>query len=381
MNILLTITGIFLVLYAVLILYYRQWFLKLAPFRLPASVHPGIRFSIIIPARDEEKYIGACVQCILNQTYPGELFEVIVIDDHSTDATAAIVQKLQQQHSNLQLMQLSKELAGVQLNSYKKKAIEMAIARSKGDWIITTDADCVIGNEWLVSYAAYIQQYNSVFVAAPVRFTNTGNFVGIFQCLDFMSMQGITAAAVSAGFHSMCNGANLAYNKQAFFEVGGFTGIDNIASGDDMLLMHKIKKAYPSQTGYLFSPQAIVETVPMPSWKSFINQRIRWASKADKYQDKGIIAVLALVYLFNLLLLLLLVIGIFNLQVLWVVLVMITVKTAVELSFMRPVGAFFSQKKLLNWFAIMQPVHMLYIVVAGWLGKFGKYQWKGRTVK
>jgi cellulose synthase/poly-beta-1,6-N-acetylglucosamine synthase-like glycosyltransferase len=381
MYLLLVITGIFLALYAVLIICYRKWFLQLTPYVLPGKVVPATRFSIIIPARDEEDHIGQCVRCIMEQDYPAELFEVIVIDDHSTDATAAIIQTLQQKHSNLQLVQLAHEIQGQQLNSYKKKAIETAIGRCQGDWIITTDADCTIGNLWLLSFAAYIQQHRPVFVAAPVLFTNTGNFTGIFQCLDFMSMQGITAAAVSAGFHSMCNGANLAYSKEAFLKVGGFSGIDNIASGDDMLLMHKIKKVYPQQIGYLFTPKAIVRTAPMPDWKSFFNQRIRWASKADKYQDKGITAVLALVYLFNLFLVVLLVAGLWQVTLLWAGLAMIALKTVVELSFMRPVARFYGQLPLLNWFAVMQPFHILYIIIAGWLGKFGKYQWKGRTVK
>jgi hypothetical protein len=119
----------------------------------------------------------------------------------------------------------------------------------------------------------------------------------------------------------------------------------------------------------------------MPDWKSFFNQRIRWASKADKYQDKGITVVLLLVYLFNLFLVLLLVGGIWQLSLLWAALAMIALKTVVELCFMRPVAHFFGQLPLLNWFAVMQPFHIFYIIIAGWLGKFGKYQWKGRTVK
>ena len=98
----------------------------------------------------------------------------------------------------------------------------------------------------------------------------------------------------------MCNGANLAYSKAIFYAVDGFKGIDNIASGDDMLLMDKIQKQYPGSIGFLFSDNSIVQTLPMPTWKDFINQRIRWASKAGKYKDIKIIAVLVLVYLFNL---------------------------------------------------------------------------------
>lgn len=111
----------------------------------------------------------------------------------------------------------------------------------------------------------------------------------MFQYIDFVSLQGITAASVSAGFHAMCNGANLAYRKDVFYRVNGFKGIDNIASGDDMLLMNKIKHEFPNAIGFLFSKDAIVSTSPMPDWKAFFNQRIRWASKADKYKDKTVL--------------------------------------------------------------------------------------------
>jgi hypothetical protein len=179
----------------------------------------------------------------------------------------------------------------------------------------------------------------------------------------------------------MCNGANLAYRKTAFIKVNGFKGIDNVASGDDMLLMHKIKEQFPGKLGYLFSPDAIVSTTPMPDWISFFNQRIRWASKAEKYDDKSIIAVLALVYFYNVLLLLLGVLSFRNIFYLELLLISLAVKTIVELSFMFPVAEFYKEKKLLWWFPLMQPFHVMYMVIAGWLGKFGSYRWKGRKVK
>ena len=189
----------------------------------------------------------------------------------------------------------------------------------------------------------------------------------------------------------MCNGANLAYEKKAFMEVGGFKGIDTIASGDDMLLMHKIFKRYPERVLFLKSKDAIVHTQPMRNWKSFFNQRIRWASKADKYNDKRILPVLMLVYFFNLYLLLLPVIAVFGHLVftiffyqaplLYYWLLLLFLKTVVELHFLHPVADFFGKKNILWWFPVAQPFHIVYTVIAGWLGKFGSYQWKDRKVK
>lgn len=378
--------GIFIIVtllagYAFLIENYRRWFLANKPFTPPKEIVSALKFSVIIPARNEEEIITTCLQSVLKQNYPVDLFEVIVIDDHSTDNTAAIVKNLQKQYANLLLIQLEKLLQGKQLNSYKKKAIEYAIVQASGDWIVTTDADCIVSPNWLNTFNAFIIKKNSVLVAAPVKFINTGSFVSVFQCLDFMTLQGITAASVHHNFHSMCNGANLAYNKKVFTEVGGFAGIDNIASGDDMLLMHKIYKKHATQVHFLLSSNSIVETLPMPTWKAFINQRIRWASKADKYDDKRIFWVLVFVYVFNLSFIIVPVLSIWYPVLLLVWLAMLIGKTLIELRFIYPVALFFKQQKLLWWFAFMQPFHILYTIAAGWLGKFGKYTWKGRTVK
>jgi cellulose synthase/poly-beta-1,6-N-acetylglucosamine synthase-like glycosyltransferase len=382
LQVILTLIAIlFLIGYTFLIETYRRWFLKVPMFNAAHRGTNNIKFTIVIPARNEEEIIEKCLTTVLSQTYSALLFEVIVIDDHSTDSTAEIVMKMQQQHHNLRLIQLETLLHGKQLNSYKKKAIEYAVTQSTGDWIVATDADCFVNRNWLQTFAAFIDSSKSVFVAAPVKFKNLGSFVSIFQCLDFISLQGITAASVHQGFHSMCNGANLAYNKKVFEEVGGFKGIDNIASGDDMLLMHKIFKRYPEQIGFLLSKDAIVETLPMQTWKSFFNQRIRWASKADKFEDKRIFWVLMLVYIFNVSFIVLPFIAFWHSQILLYWVVMLLAKTIIELRFVYPVSRFFNQQNLLAWFPVMQPVHIVYTVIAGWLGKFGKYTWKGRTVR
>ncbi len=370
-----------LVCHAILIENYRRWFLKIKPFKFSPAIQPRISFTVIIPARNEEEQIEKCARSALAQNYPNHLYEVIVADDYSTDNTANIIQQLQKKFSNLRLLQLEKVLPDKQLNSYKKKAIELAIEMSKGDWIVTTDADCMVTKNWLQNFNNFIEQHDSVFVAAPVKFINTGSFVSIFQCLDFMSLQGITAASVHHGFHSMCNGANLAYNKNVFYAVNGFKGIDNIASGDDMLLMHKIFVRFKKQVYFLFSQDSIVQTPPMRTWKDFINQRIRWASKADKFDDKRIITVLVFIYLFNLSFIIIPAAAFWykNLWYYW--LAMMAAKTIIELRFMFPVARFFREEKLLWWFPVMQPFHIFYTIIAGWLGKFGKYSWKGRVVK
>ncbi len=373
------VAGALTAIYGGLILVYRYWFNALKPFAPQAFAPPSVYFTVIIPARNEAANIQACLNSLLAQDYP--LFEILVVDDFSTDETAQLVQQMALANPRLELIQLKDHVDANATNSFKKKAIEIAVSQSKGIWIVTTDADCLVPPNWLQYYNTFITAVQPVFVAAPVMFTNNRRFSGIFQLLDFLSLQGITAAAVSAGAHSMCNGANLAYSKTAFEAVGQFAGIDHLASGDDMLLMHKMKKAFPGQLAYLFAQDAIVFTSPMPDWSSFIQQRIRWASKADSYQDKAIFSVLLLVYLFNAALLVGLIWGIFNTTILLFTIWLMAIKTLIELCFMIPVAKFFRLESLLLYFPLMQPCHILYTIVAGWLGKFGTYQWKSRTVR
>lgn len=374
------ISILLLLLYSSLIILYRIWFKRLVPFSVSVDHSPKTSFSVIIPARNEALNIYACLSSILNQEYPGKLFEVIVIDDFSTDNTVTIIKTLQTKHANLQLIQLADELQGEKINAYKKKAIEIGIRKSSGDWIVTTDADCSAEKQWLCTLDATIQFNQPVFIAAPVVFKKDKTLLSLFQYFDFLSLQGITAASVSAGFHSMCNGANLAYEKAVFYEVDGFAGIDMIASGDDMLLMNKMKEKYPERISYVFSKDAIISTDPMPDLKSFLNQRIRWASKADTYKDKGIFFVLLLVYCFNVSLCLLFITALFNHQLIFLFFLVVLLKTVVELSFILPVLRFFGNTGAI-WFPLLQPFHIIYTVVAGWLGKFGNYSWKERQVK
>lgn len=354
-----------------LIVYYWQSWNAISDF-IPLNTTESTTISIIIPARNEEENIGQLLQALQSQTYSADLFEVIVIDDHSTDKTAAIVQ----QFPSVKLIQLKED----NINSYKKKAIETGIAAATGDLIVTTDADCLPGNNWLATVASFKTENQSAFIAAPVVFENNNSFLQIFQTLDFLVLQGITGASVYKNAHSMCNGANLAYEKKVFEEVNGFQGIDNIASGDDMLLMHKIWKEQPEKVHYVKSKDAIVSTQPMKTWKAFFNQRIRWASKAKNYDDKRITVVLLLVYLFNLSFLVLAVAGFFCSSY-WIYLIGLWLaKTIVELPFVYSVASFFNKKSLLKYFLFFQPLHIIYTILSGLLGQFGKYEWKGRRV-
>jgi len=375
------IVAILTILYAILLMAYRYWFGCLHFFKAGSALKVDLptkptHFSIVVPARNESENIKICVESILAQNYSTDFFEIIVIDDFSEDDTALIVKNLQEQYANIHLLSMADFFKPNDISSYKKKAIEKAVQHAKGNWIVTTDADCIVPPNWLLLFHQYIEQHQPVFVAAPVMFIKETGVLNQFQLLDFLALQGITAAAVGAGKHSMSNGANLAFEKSAFIAVGGYQGVDQIASGDDMFLMHKMKMTLSNRIGYLFHPDAIVLTKAMQNWKEFFMQRIRWSSKARFYDDRSIFWVLLLVYLFNFSFLGMLLMGHYG-----SLLIALAFKTFFEVFFLDPVAKFYNLQSQLRYFVLYQPLHIAYTILAGLFGQVKTYTWKGRRVK
>ena len=369
--------GILLLIYALLIFYYhRSWDQIPYPSESLQDTIPAIKVSVIIPARNEALHIGKCLDSLLAQSYPNEYMEVVVVNDFSTDDTAALVAEYA---LHCKLINLSDHISGY-INSYKKKAIETGIGYSSGELIICTDADCSMGRDWIRALVNVYQKKDLEFIAAPVKIISNGSWLSIFQILDFISLQGITGAAVYKKLYPMCNGANLAYTRKAYHAVDGFSDINHIASGDDMLLMKKIQSKYPDKIYYLKDPAAIVNTVPAENIRAFFNQRIRWASKISHYKHPATFMTLALVYLANASLLLLFIMCFFYGHWRWL-LILIAFKTISEYFFVSKVAGFFRQQSLMKYFPLCQPFHILYTVIAGGFGSFGKYEWKNRKVK
>jgi cellulose synthase/poly-beta-1,6-N-acetylglucosamine synthase-like glycosyltransferase len=365
--------------YSILIIWYRQAWLS-----LPESNNNvgkkrtyNTKVSIVVPARNEANNIQALFKSLLRQNYPTHLLEILLIDDASEDDTNKIASDYSAQHSHIKVLTLNPDTTS---KAHKKRAIEKGIEMATGSLIVATDADCTHSPTWVETLVSSFEEQQKVFIAAPVMYYTKPTFLSIFQTLDFLSLQGITGASVHRNFHTMCNGANIAYSRQAFYDVKGFEGIDNLPTGDDMLLMHKIYVKNRDKIVWLKNREALVTTDAAPSWKAFFQQRIRWASKAAFYDDKRIFYVLLLVYFLNVALLILGISAFFNSQNLLFFLASIVVKTVVELWFMYPVSLFFQKQKWLWFFPLFQPVHILYTVIAGWLGKFGKYEWKGREI-
>jgi cellulose synthase/poly-beta-1,6-N-acetylglucosamine synthase-like glycosyltransferase len=255
---------------------------------------PSTFISVIIPARNEAINLPAILADLSAQNYPNHLLEVIVIDDHSEDDTFDIAKNFSPSFS----FYAYKLDDSDPKSAYKKRTIEFGVQHAHGKLIVTTDADCRLQKNWLRSIASFYESENYRLIAAPVCFQNDQTLFEKFQALDFCGMQLITGASLQMQLYNMANGANLAYERQAFIEVGGYSGIDEKASGDDMLLVYKIAKKFEGNVGFLKNKGAVVYTNPCKTLNEFLQQRFRWTSKSGSYQDKKITCILGLVYLF-----------------------------------------------------------------------------------
>lgn len=335
---------------------------------------PSTHVTIVIAARNEENNIGKTLDAILNQNYPKNLMEVIVINDHSEDNTAKIVEQY------FPFITLINFLDPTTINSYKKSAIAQAIKNAKGEVIITTDADCVMKVDWLRTMVDYYEQNSFKMISGPVVYHHERTLFERLQSLEFLFLIGMGASRIGNKRPITCNGANLMYDKATFNEVGGFAGIDNKASGDDELLLHKVAKRYPNGIGFLKSIDAIVYTIPVPTLLGFIAQRKRWASKSTSYKDKRIIFLGVWMWLFNLSLLLSFIITLLYGNFQSLLLAQIGLKIIAELYFYTQLAMFANRTKLLILTPLLSILHVFYLIFIGIAGNIGKYEWKGRTV-
>jgi cellulose synthase/poly-beta-1,6-N-acetylglucosamine synthase-like glycosyltransferase len=239
------------------------------------NLKPQTSFTIIVPFRNEEENLPNLLRSFSELDYPKDLFEVILVDDSSN-------QKFEVSHFTFHISQINNIRVS---KSPKKDAISTAMHHVKTNWVITTDADCLVPENWLLTFDNYIQQNNVSMLAGAVNYACENSFLHHFQQLDLTSLQGATIGSFGLGKAFMCNGANFAYTKSLFNELNGFDGNDKIASGDDVFLLQKAANLFPDKVHYLKAKEAIVTTKPTENWKALFYQRVRWAAKTTSYQS------------------------------------------------------------------------------------------------
>ncbi|MFT4733449.1 MAG: cellulose synthase/poly-beta-1,6-N-acetylglucosamine synthase-like glycosyltransferase [Arcticibacterium sp.] len=338
--------------------------------------HQKKKISLIIPVRNEEKGIQNLLNDLEAQSLAKTDFEVLIVNDNSTDSTQDIVlSHINKSKINFKLIQLLEAQIGF---SPKKRAIGKAIGLSEGEIIVTTDGDCRPASQWLETIQAYFANYDCVFLSAPVCLSSPKPekfFTRIwykFQEIEFASLIVSGATSIKMGKPNMCSGANLAYLKSAFHEVGAYEGNDHIASGDDEFLMHKMKEHFPNGVHYLKNETSLVQTSPIPDLASFYNQRKRWASKWQHYSAISPKILALFIFSCNALFLF----ALFSVDVNWILLKLIP-----EFFFLSSVLLFFKKSKLIPLIPLLQIIYPMYVVFFGLLSlKKNKYVWKERAL-
>ncbi len=333
--------------------------------------------SVIIPFRNESGKILRSLNSIQSQNYSSDKFEVIYVNDFSTDDSHEKISGAISS-DNVRVISVPEDYSR---QAHKKRAVRFGIENSKGKIIVTTDADCVHNPEWLSTLLSYFDK-NSGFVSGPVSFISDGSFFSKFQALEFAGLVITGAGLIGAGKPTICNAANIAYRKEAFDKVNGFKDQMNLSSGDDELLMQKISKETVFKVKFCPDKNAVVKTEGNESIGQLYQQRKRWASKGLFYADKFLIVKLILIYLFYLSLPVQLILGLTVENIfLFSLSLSLLLKIAFEFSVLRKGIKIFLNNGLLKPFLIAEILHIPYIIIAGLSGLFGNYIWKDRVVK
>ena len=358
-----------LIVYILLVLLMSAgWLRALKPAIVTMQVHHPV--SVIVAVRNEAQGIIILLQQLARQSYTS--FEVIVVDDHSTDGTTDLVKSFIKTDLRFHLLKNN--------GTGKKRAITTGVEAAAGVVIVTTDGDCEVNENWLAHINGYFQDDKIKMVFGGVALRNDHTLFSKMQVIEFASLIGSGAALHAFGYPVMCNGANLAFRKDAFRAVNGYEDNFNVASGDDEFLMRKIILRSPSSLAFMRDESTIVSTTTSTTFEKFIQQRLRWAGKwrhNQSYMAKGMAMLIWLVQLCLVLAFILLVVDPGSRMVLGFLLM---IRFFVEAWFLYPVSGFL--KVSWNWTAylLLQVVYPVYVVFIGLFSNFMPVNWKERPI-
>ena len=352
------------IIYFFLFLEIYRNLLKAKPFH--QAEKPSVNVSIVIACRNEEKNLPYLLRDLSSQDYNPDLFEVIVIDDNSADNTFGIA-------SGFKLIKSLRVLSNA--GKGKKIAIRTGIDAASGDLIITTDADCRMGKGWISIISAFYSASRSDMIIAPVQMEDKPGFSGRFRELEFLSLQGVTAGTAVAENPVMCNGANLAFIKNAYLRHSDNLH-NEILSGDDIFFLHSLKKETNSKITWLDSAEGIVTTSHTDSLDSFLNQRVRWSSKAKSYDDRFTLLLSIVTFVTIIINVFILISGIINQEFLLVLLVSIIIKSVPDFLILSEITRKYNKRHLLKWFLPSEIIYYFYVIVVVLCSFFPGKKWK-----
>ena len=362
---------------AALIWLYHHWQrIPLQNNAVPVTAESPLRLTVVIPVRNEAANIIALLEDLCSQQGVPGAFDIIVVDDQSTDETRTLVEQFQERTS-CPITFLSLNVPPGFIGSHKKLAITQAVAATQHEIIVTTDGDCRVGPHWLATMRHYFEEKSAVLVSGGVTFQQ-GSFFQRLQTIEFASLIGVGAACLQAGYPNMANGANLAFLREVFEQVEGYGGNLHIPSGDDEFLLQKIAKRCPHHFFFLKHPAAVVTTQAQRTLYGFYQQRKRWASKWKLHRDKKVAALAVFIFLYHICILasvLLVGLGTYG----GGLLLFLLPKIILEFVFLRSVLPFLDKKLPLSSFLLLQLIYPFYAIFFGIGANLGRYTWKDRT--
>jgi len=335
---------------------------------------PKTRFSVIIPFRNEANRLPHLLASIAALEYSKNLFQIILVDDDSSDGSVKIINEFSSKNADIDIL-IAKNIRSS--NSPKKDAISIAIPKAKYDWIVSTDADCILPPLWLASFNTIIVTNKPNMLVAPVSFKSNSSFLTQFQLIDFLSMQGATIGGFGIQQPFMANGANLAYRKDLFLKLNGFENNNFIASGDDVFLLENFIAYDKTKVLFLKDTEALVITFPTNSWSELIQQRKRWAAKATHFKNSFAKGIGMLVFLANCIVVFSFITGFFNLKFLWLLFPKIIIDTILIYKTAR---LYQEQLKPVSYLKTVI-LYSFFTAFIAFSSMFGSFKWKDRSFK
>ncbi len=336
--------------------------------------------SVVIAARNEEDHILNCLNSCLKQSYPERLVEIIVVDDQSEDDTYDLISKLDSPRVVLMRLGVYKRTT---IKGSKKKALAYGINHAKGEIICTTDADCIVPENWIITMVSHFKNPDIKMVSGPVKIIETRTWINQLQVLDLSANGLINAVGIFSRLFYLCSAANMAYRKDTYMELNAFDTNYHIPSGDDVFLIQQFRKRYPDSIVFAKSQEAIIETQGKKSWNAFMFQRLRWSGKMDLISDFTLKVIPAMVWIQRFLVLSLFITAIVLKSPYLFLISFCCLVMQWLLDFILQMDAckFFKIRKWEIWFVPIALLHSFYFLVIGVFAKLPiTNYWKGRRI-
>ncbi|HPB25095.1 MAG TPA: glycosyltransferase [Bacteroidales bacterium] len=341
------------------------------------SGSPVTRVSVIVAFRNEERNMEQLLKSLSGQHFPAGLWEVILVDDHSSDGSRQIAEAFirEKLKDNFRVISLA-EKDGFS----KKAALKKGIACSQGVLIITTDADCTFGPDYVRTLVGFYEQCRCRVISAPVVFADDNGLFSAMASLEFLSLVASGAGAMTVGQPFMANGANLCFERSLYDEVQGYAAHQHLVSGDDVFLVLQAKKTVlnRSEICFLKDTKCLVQTMGTSTLKGFFNQRIRWASKSLAYSDFFASFTAYIVFCFSAVIVAGMSGGLWDYRCAVAGALLLLLKVFVDFPLLYSATSFVKRKRLLLVYLPLQIIYPLYITITGILSLFVKFEWKGR---